>query len=179
MCCACRTLWSILPSPKPPPTPHPRPTHTPMDHPSSPDPAATSHVTALSHTHSHASLTAQPPQQQPQALVPPHAPPSLARYWAAQLAAWQDPARSAEQPPPLPLARIRRVMKTAAEQPRMVAAEAPLLFAHACELFVSDVALRAAAEASRQGRRTLQRADVQAALLQSEMFDFLIDIVPR
>ena len=41
----------------------------------------------------------------------------------------------------LPLARIKRIMKSD-EDVRMISAEAPVLFAKACELFILDMALR-------------------------------------
>jgi len=41
----------------------------------------------------------------------------------------------------LPLARIKRIMKSD-EDVRMISAEAPVLFAKACELFVMDMTIR-------------------------------------
>jgi histone H3/H4 len=83
----------------------------------------------------------------------------------------------------LPLARIKKIMKSD-EDVRMISAEAPVLFAKACELFILDLSLRAWAHvehASPQGgpkRRTMQRNDVAAAIANSELFDFLYQIVP-
>lgn len=78
----------------------------------------------------------------------------------------------------LPLARIKKVMKTD-EDVRMISAEAPILFAKACEIFVTELTMRAWCVAEESKRRTLQKADIAEALQKSDMFDFLIDIVPR
>lgn len=47
----------------------------------------------------------------------------------------------------LPLARIKKIMR-ADEDVRMVSAEAPVVFAKACELFILDITMRAWANAS-------------------------------
>jgi nuclear transcription factor Y, gamma len=41
----------------------------------------------------------------------------------------------------LPLARIKRIMKSD-EDVRMISAEAPVLFAKACEMFILEITLR-------------------------------------
>lgn len=61
----------------------------------------------------------------------------------------------------------------------MIAGEAPVLLGKACELFVREVTMRAWRHTERNRRRTLQRQDVHAAVGESEVYDFLIDIVPR
>lgn len=43
----------------------------------------------------------------------------------------------------LPLARIKRIMKSD-EDVRMISAEAPVLFAKACEMFILELTLRCA-----------------------------------
>ncbi|CAB4254837.1 similar to Saccharomyces cerevisiae YOR358W HAP5 Subunit of the heme-activated [Maudiozyma barnettii] len=78
----------------------------------------------------------------------------------------------------LPFARIRKVMKTD-EEVRMISAEAPIIFAKACEIFITELTMRAWCISEKNKRRTLQKADIADALKQSDMFDFLIDIVPR
>lgn len=78
----------------------------------------------------------------------------------------------------LPFARIRKVMKTD-EEVRMISAEAPVIFAKACEIFITEVTMRAWCASEAHKRRTLQRGDIAEALKQSDMFDFLIDVVPR
>ena len=78
----------------------------------------------------------------------------------------------------LPLARIKKVMKTD-EDVRMISAEAPILFAKGCDVFITELTMRAWIHAEENKRRTLQKSDIAAALTKSDMFDFLIDIVPR
>uniref|UniRef100_A0A7R9XRB7 Transcription factor CBF/NF-Y/archaeal histone domain-containing protein n=1 Tax=Ostreococcus sp. 'lucimarinus' TaxID=242159 RepID=A0A7R9XRB7_9CHLO len=78
----------------------------------------------------------------------------------------------------LPLARIKKIMKSD-EDVRMISSEAPVLFAKACEMFVLELTTRAWAHAQENKRRTLQRSDVAAAITKTDIFDFLVDIVPR
>lgn len=61
----------------------------------------------------------------------------------------------------------------------MISAEAPILFAKACELFITDLTYRALFNTNLHKRKTLQKSDIEAIVNQTEMFDFLIDIVPR
>lgn len=86
----------------------------------------------------------------------------------------------------LPLARIKKIMKMEEEvrallggKKCMVSSEAPIIFAKACELFILELTTRAWGQTEESRRRTLQRSDVAAAVSKDEMFDFLIDIVPR
>lgn len=78
----------------------------------------------------------------------------------------------------LPLARIKKVMKTD-EDVRMISAEAPILFAKGCDVFITELTMRAWIHAEENKRRTLQKSDIAAALTKLDMFDFLIDVVPR
>ncbi|KAL5201484.1 hypothetical protein ABZP36_035838 [Zizania latifolia] len=78
----------------------------------------------------------------------------------------------------LPLARIKKIMK-ADEDVRMIAAEAPVVFARACEMFILELTHRGWAHAEENKRRTLQKSDIAAAIARTEVFDFLVDIVPR
>lgn len=78
----------------------------------------------------------------------------------------------------LPLARIKKIMKTD-EDVRMISAEAPVLFAKACEMFILELSLRAWIHTEENKRRTLQRSDIAMAITKTDVFDFLIDIVPR
>ena len=61
----------------------------------------------------------------------------------------------------------------------MIAGEAPLVMTKACELLVKELTIRAWRHTDISRRKTVQRADVHAAVHESEIFDFLIDIVPR
>ncbi|CCM03248.1 uncharacterized protein FIBRA_05374 [Fibroporia radiculosa] len=103
---------------------------------------------------------------------------------------WQRQVDAAEQEtpdyrhPPLPLARIKKVMKSDPEvkftdPTQMIAADAPILFCKACEIFIAEITARAFIIADSNKRRTLSRADIAKALSKSDQFDFLIDIVPR
>lgn len=78
----------------------------------------------------------------------------------------------------LPLARIKKVMKND-DEVKMISAEAPILFSRACEIFISDLTCRAFMVAEENKRRTIQRSDIANAIARSDLFDFLIDIVPR
>ncbi|KAL6762190.1 histone-fold-containing protein [Haematococcus lacustris] len=100
---------------------------------------------------------------------------------------WSDQMREVEQVPSdpaefknhqLPLARIKKIMKSD-EDVRMISAEAPVLFAKACEMFILELTLRAWQHAEENKRRTLQRNDVAAAITRTDIFDFLLDLVPR
>ncbi|KAI7868986.1 histone-fold-containing protein [Spinellus fusiger] len=79
---------------------------------------------------------------------------------------------------PLPLARIKKVMKTD-QDVKMISAEAPILFAKGCEIFIAELTRRAWVHAEENKRRTLQRSDIATAISKTDMCDFLIDIVPR
>jgi nuclear transcription factor Y, gamma len=77
----------------------------------------------------------------------------------------------------LPLARIKKIMK-ADEDVKMIAGEAPVVFAKACEMFILELTLRAWMQTEGAKRRTLQRSDVVTAITRTDMFDFLVDIIP-
>jgi nuclear transcription factor Y gamma len=62
---------------------------------------------------------------------------------------------------------------------KMVAAEAPAVFARACEMFILELTLRAWLHAEGARRRTLQRGDVTAAIQSTETYDLLTNIVPE
>ncbi|KAJ3187064.1 hypothetical protein HDU85_007102 [Gaertneriomyces sp. JEL0708] len=78
----------------------------------------------------------------------------------------------------LPLARVKKVMKTD-EDVKMISAEAPMLFSKACEIFILELTMRAWIHTEEHKRRTLQKSDVATAVSKADMYDFLIDIVPR
>ncbi|KAG6841814.1 hypothetical protein C0991_006698 [Blastosporella zonata] len=87
---------------------------------------------------------------------------------------WQRQVDTAEEEtpdyrhPPLPLARIKKVMKSDPDV-KMIAAD----------VFISEITARAFIVADANKRRTLSRSDIAKALSKSDQFDFLIDIVPR
>jgi len=78
----------------------------------------------------------------------------------------------------LPLARVKKIMKSD-EDVRMISAEAPVLFAKACEIFIIELTHRAWFHTEEGKRRTLQKNDIAQCIANTDIFDFLIDIIPR
>ena len=76
----------------------------------------------------------------------------------------------------LPLARIKRIMKSD-EDVRMISAEAPVLFAKACEMFILELSLRGWAYSENNKRRTLQKEDIKEAIQRTDILDFLTDVI--
>lgn len=101
----------------------------------------------------------------------------LNTYWQHQVAKLENDEHDYKIHQ-LPLARIKKVMKADPEV-KMISAEAPILFAKGCDIFITELTMRAWIHAEENKRRTLQRSDIASALGKSDMFDFLIDIVPR
>ncbi|KAK3418541.1 hypothetical protein EUGRSUZ_H04476 [Eucalyptus grandis] len=100
----------------------------------------------------------------------------LQSFWANQ---YQEIDRVADfKNHSLPLARIKKIMK-ADEDVRMISAEAPIVFARACEMFILELTLRSWNHTEENKRRTLQKNDIAAAITRTDVFDFLVDIVPR
>ncbi|KAJ1962660.1 hypothetical protein GGI12_002519 [Dipsacomyces acuminosporus] len=100
-------------------------------------------------------------------------------FWKAHMASIEDNVPDFKNHL-LPLARIKKVMKSDPDvKVQMISAEAPILFSKACEIFITEITQRAWMNAEENKRRTLQRQDVSFAAQRSEMFDFLIDVVPR
>ncbi|KAL8256429.1 hypothetical protein R6Q59_031496 [Mikania micrantha] len=140
-------------------------------------------TTATNQPPSTAPDTAAPPQPTP---FPPQQPPyhHLLQQQHQQLQMfWNYQRQEIEQVNDfknhqLPLARIKKIMK-ADEDVRMISAEAPILFAKACELFILELTIRSWLHAEENKRRTLQKNDIAAAITRTDIFDFLVDIVPR
>lgn len=81
--------------------------------------------------------------------------------------------------PCFPLARVKKVMRLDPLTNRtMLSQDAPLVMAKVAELFTKDITDKAWAQTKAAGRRTLQRADISAAALSNEKFDFLVDLLP-
>ena len=78
----------------------------------------------------------------------------------------------------LPLARIKKIMK-ADKDVKMISAEAPIVFAKACEMFILELTLRSWHNAEENKRRTLRKSDVTAAIARTDIFDFLVDVIPK
>ncbi|KAL5488462.1 HAP5 [Sanghuangporus weigelae] len=117
------------------------------------------------------------PQTQPFVQPGDLLPEFLRSFWQRQIDAAEQETPDFRHPP-LPLARIKKVMKSDPEV-KMIAADAPILFCKACEIFISEITARAFIVADANKRRTLSRSDIAKALSKSDQFDFLIDIVPR
>lgn len=100
----------------------------------------------------------------------------LQNFWATQ---YQEIEQTTDfKNHSLPLARIKKIMK-ADEDVRMISAEAPVIFARACEMFILELTLRSWNHTEENKRRTLQKNDIAAAITRTDIFDFLVDIVPR
>jgi nuclear transcription factor Y gamma len=105
---------------------------------------------------------------------------SLTQFWKDQLHSVQELTEQTEQDfkthNDLPLARIKRIMKSD-EDVRMISAEAPVLFAKACELFILDLSIRSWNYSQLHKRRTLQKEDIREAIQKTDVLDFLVDVV--
>jgi histone H3/H4 len=105
---------------------------------------------------------------------------TLNSFWTNQLQMVQQMPPSAEQDfkthNDLPLARIKRIMKSD-EDVRMISAEAPVLFAKACELFILELTVRSWSFSQHHKRRTLQKEDIKEAIQRTDIFDFLVDVI--
>ena len=62
------------------------------------------------------------------------------------------------------------------EDVRMISAEAPVLFAKACEMFILELTLRAWGNSEKCKRKTLQKEDIDSAIKNTDIFDFLVNI---
>ncbi|KAF8582456.1 histone-fold-containing protein [Ramaria rubella] len=103
--------------------------------------------------------------------------PFLRSFWQRQVTTAEEETPDFRHPP-LPLARIKKVMKSDPDV-RMIAADAPIIFCKACEIFIAEMTARAFIVADSNKRRTLSRSDIARAIAKSDQFDFLIDILPR
>jgi len=125
-------------------------------------------------------LVASPPpsSSSPQFLAQMNA--SLNQFWQTSYAEIQTLQNQTEHDfknhNDLPLARIKRIMKSD-EDVRMISAEAPVLFAKACELFILDLSIRSWNYSQLHKRRTLQKEDVREAIQKTDIFDFLVDVI--
>eukprot|EP00614_Pseudopedinella_elastica_P025021 CAMPEP_0172620002 /NCGR_PEP_ID=MMETSP1068-20121228/99177_1 /TAXON_ID=35684 /ORGANISM="Pseudopedinella elastica, Strain CCMP716" /LENGTH=115 /DNA_ID=CAMNT_0013427057 /DNA_START=68 /DNA_END=415 /DNA_ORIENTATION=+ len=76
----------------------------------------------------------------------------------------------------LPLARIKRIMKSD-EDVRMISAEAPVLFAQACEMFILEITLRAHCLSENSKKKVLSKGDILNAIQKTDIYDFLREII--
>ncbi|XP_044504657.1 nuclear transcription factor Y subunit C-10-like [Mangifera indica] len=100
---------------------------------------------------------------------------SLEMFWNQQI--FEIHNTSAFKNNQLPLARIKRVMKSNPNV-KMISADTPIVFSKACELFILELTLRAWLQTEGCKRRTLQRCDIARALKNDELFEFLADFFP-
>ncbi|XP_011099520.1 nuclear transcription factor Y subunit C-3-like isoform X2 [Sesamum indicum] len=98
-------------------------------------------------------------------------------FWRERLAEICDAPTDVRAQHTLPLARIKKVMKSD-EQVKMISADTPVVFAKACEMFIMELTLRAWMHTQENKRRTLQRNDVANAIRDEDLLSFLKDIVP-
>ncbi|KAL5727535.1 Nuclear transcription factor Y subunit C-4 [Ranunculus cassubicifolius] len=80
-------------------------------------------------------------------------------------------------PHSLPLARIKKIMKKSGDDVKMISGEAPIAFSKACELFIEELTLRSWMITLKGKRRTLHKEDVAAAIVSTDIFDFLVNLV--
>ncbi|XP_044962111.1 nuclear transcription factor Y subunit C-4-like [Hordeum vulgare subsp. vulgare] len=76
------------------------------------------------------------------------------------------------------LKRIRKIMKADEGADMMIAAEAPVLFAKACEMLTLEMTMRSWMVTEENKRRILKKSDVAAAVARTDVYDFLVDIIP-
>jgi nuclear transcription factor Y, gamma len=53
------------------------------------------------------------------------------------------------------------------------------LYDKACDYFIRELTAMAWRRVESDGRKTIQKADIEAAVCDDSIYDFLIDIVPR
>ncbi|XP_007040181.2 PREDICTED: nuclear transcription factor Y subunit C-2 [Theobroma cacao] len=80
-------------------------------------------------------------------------------------------------PHSLPLARIKKIMKKSGEDVKMISGEAPIVFSKACELFIKELTQRSWMVTMQGKRRTLNKEDVTSAVVATDIFDFLVNLV--
>ncbi|KAF5729979.1 putative ccaat-binding transcription factor [Tripterygium wilfordii] len=80
-------------------------------------------------------------------------------------------------PHSLPLARIKKIMKKSSDDVKMISGEAPIVFAKACELFIEEITKRSWMVTVQGKRRTLHKDDVASAVVATDLFDFLVNLV--
>ena len=65
------------------------------------------------------------------------------------------------------------------EDVKMISAEAPVLFAKACEMFIIELTHRSYYHTIENKRKTLQRSDIAQTIASTDIYDFLQDIIPK
>ncbi|XP_059638963.1 nuclear transcription factor Y subunit C-4-like [Cornus florida] len=80
-------------------------------------------------------------------------------------------------PHSLPLARIKKIMKKSSDDVKMISGEAPIVFSKACELFIEELTKRSWMMTVQGKRRTIHKEDVVSAVVATDVFDFLVNLV--
>ncbi|KAL3342743.1 hypothetical protein AABB24_026665 [Solanum stoloniferum] len=120
-----------------------------------------------------AAATAQPTVN-PNDYLLEQQPMELQLFWAAQL---QEIKQIRDfRVHSLPISRVKKIMKSDKDV-HMISAEAPVLLAKACELFIQELTLRSWLSAQEYQRRTLKKIDFITVLRETELFDFLVDAI--
>ncbi|KAF7819969.1 Nuclear transcription factor Y subunit C-2 [Senna tora] len=101
---------------------------------------------------------------------------ALEMFWKQQMYEIQN-AEAIRGQNQLPLARIKRIMKSDSDV-KMVSAETPILLSKACEMFIQEMSLRAWMRTEENKRRTIQRHDVAESIHDTKLYDFLTDVIP-
>lgn len=65
------------------------------------------------------------------------------------------------------------------EDVKMISAEAPVLFAKACEMFIIELTHRSYYHTIENKRKTLQRSDIAQTIASVDIYDFLQDLIPK
>ncbi|WOK95256.1 Nuclear transcription factor Y subunit C-2 [Canna indica] len=103
----------------------------------------------------------------------------LRTFWADQYREIEQTTDFKKKKHNLPLKCIRDIMH-ADEDVHMIAAETPVLFSRACEMFILELTMRSWAIAQKDNlRRTLRRNDIATAIASANAFEFLQDRVLR
>ncbi|XP_057784227.1 nuclear transcription factor Y subunit C-3-like [Salvia miltiorrhiza] len=99
-------------------------------------------------------------------------------FWRDRLSEICDAPTDVRSPHTLPLARIKKVMKSD-EKVKMISGDTPALFGKACEIFVMELSVRAWMHTQLNNRKTVQRNDVAYAIRDdATLLAFLDDVVP-
>ncbi|XP_028183225.1 nuclear transcription factor Y subunit C-2-like [Glycine soja] len=101
----------------------------------------------------------------------------LRSFWEKQLLNIQI-AEAFKSQQKLPLARIRRMMKS---EPgvQMISSEIPMLMSKACEIFIQELTFRAWMHAEKNNKSIVQPCDVAKVIMQTDTMNFLTEIIPN
>ncbi|KAK7266244.1 hypothetical protein RIF29_18886 [Crotalaria pallida] len=83
-----------------------------------------------------------------------------------------------KQQHPAPFYIIQQQQQQHQLEVKLVSAEAPVIFAKACEMFIMELTMRAWGNLEKNKRTTLRSNDMVIAIKGSHVFDFLHDVVP-